>query len=61
MPGVTEDDATLNTVTFTEQDGRTFMTSMTDAPSREVRDASIETGKEAGMQGIAGRFGTMSP
>jgi uncharacterized protein YndB with AHSA1/START domain len=43
-------DAAVNTVTFTEVDGRTHMVSMTDLPSQEARDAILATGMEAGMQ-----------
>ena len=45
-----EDHATLNTTTFTEIDGRTMLTTVVDCPSREVRDAIIESGMEGGMQ-----------
>ena len=49
--GVTEEQATvLNTVTFTEADGRTTLTILTQASSKESRDAIIESGMEAGMQ-----------
>jgi uncharacterized protein YndB with AHSA1/START domain len=52
MPeGVPEEQATtLNTATFTEQDGRTTLTILVQAPSKESRDAIIESGMEAGMQ-----------
>jgi uncharacterized protein YndB with AHSA1/START domain len=40
----------LNTVTFTEEDGRTTLTLLVDTPSREVRDAIIDSGMEGGMQ-----------
>jgi uncharacterized protein YndB with AHSA1/START domain len=43
-------DAAVNTMTFTEVDGRTHMVSVTELPSREARDAILETGMEAGMQ-----------
>jgi uncharacterized protein YndB with AHSA1/START domain len=43
-------NATLNTATFTEADGRTTLTILVEAPSKEVRDAMIESGMEAGMQ-----------
>ena len=42
--------ATLNTVTLTESDGRTALQTVVQAPSREVRDAIIESGMEGGMQ-----------
>jgi uncharacterized protein YndB with AHSA1/START domain len=45
-----DENATLNTVTFEETDGRTLVTVLVDAPSKEVRDAIIESGMEAGMQ-----------
>jgi uncharacterized protein YndB with AHSA1/START domain len=40
----------LNTVTFTEADGRTTLTLLVETPSREVRDAIIGSGMEGGMQ-----------
>ena len=45
-----ESNATLNTTTFTETDGRTTLTILVEAPSREVRDAIIESGMEDGLQ-----------
>jgi uncharacterized protein YndB with AHSA1/START domain len=50
--GVPDPDAnaTLNTLTLTEADGRTTVTILVQAPSREVRDAIIDSGMEAGMQ-----------
>jgi uncharacterized protein YndB with AHSA1/START domain len=42
--------ATVNTVTLTEADGRTTMTVLVQAPNKEVRDAIIDSGMEAGMQ-----------
>jgi len=50
--GVPDPDgsAALNVVTFTEQDGRTHLDLLVRCPSREVRDAIIESGMEAGMQ-----------
>jgi uncharacterized protein YndB with AHSA1/START domain len=50
MPGLTDDDATVNTVTLEERDGRTTMTSVTDCGTAEARTMIIETGMEAGMQ-----------
>ena len=41
---------TLNTATFAETDGRTTLTILVQAPSKEVRDAIIDSGMEAGMQ-----------
>jgi uncharacterized protein YndB with AHSA1/START domain len=43
-------DAAVNTMTLTEVDGRTNLVSITELPSREARDAILETGMEAGMQ-----------
>jgi len=45
-----DEPATLNTITLTEQDGRTMLTSLTDAMSQELRDLILATGMEAGMQ-----------
>jgi uncharacterized protein YndB with AHSA1/START domain len=44
------EQGTLNTATFTEVDGRTTLTILVDAPSKEIRDAIIESGMEAGLQ-----------
>jgi uncharacterized protein YndB with AHSA1/START domain len=43
-------EGTLNTLTLTEMDGRTTLTVLVQAPSKEVRDAIIDSGMEAGMQ-----------
>jgi uncharacterized protein YndB with AHSA1/START domain len=43
-------EGTLNTATFTEANGRTTLTILVQAPSKEVRDAIIDSGMEAGMQ-----------
>ena len=43
-------NATVNTATFTEQDGRTTLTILVEAPSKDVRDAIVASGMEAGMQ-----------
>ena len=43
-------EGTLNTATFTEVDGRTTLTVLVQAPSKESRDAIIDSGMEAGMQ-----------
>ena len=54
MPGVdpatTEENATLNTLTFEETDGRTTVTMLIECPSKEVRDAIVESGMEDGLQ-----------
>jgi uncharacterized protein YndB with AHSA1/START domain len=41
---------TLNTATFTEVGERTTLTILVQAPSKEIRDAIIDSGMEAGMQ-----------
>jgi len=38
------------TCTFTERDGSTNLTLLVDHPSKEIRDAIIDTGMETGMQ-----------
>jgi len=48
--GVPDGEPTLNTLTLTETDGRTTLTILVEAPSREIRDAIIDSGMEAGMQ-----------
>ena len=50
MPAGAPEQGTLNTATFTEVDGRTTLTILVQAPSKEIRDAIIESGMEAGMQ-----------
>jgi uncharacterized protein YndB with AHSA1/START domain len=51
MPqGEGPEEGTLNTATFTEADGRTTLTILVQAPSKDIRDAIIESGMEAGMQ-----------
>jgi uncharacterized protein YndB with AHSA1/START domain len=44
------EEGTQNTLTLAEADGRTAMTILVEAPSKEIRDAIIESGMEAGMQ-----------
>ncbi len=49
--GVSEEEgATLNTATFTEEDGRTTLTILVQATSKVSRDAIIESGMEDGLQ-----------
>jgi len=49
--GVTEEQGgTVNTATFTEVDGRTTVTLLVQANSKEARDAIIDSGMEAGLQ-----------
>ena len=43
-------NATLNTLTLTEADGRTTLEILVQHSSKEHRDAHIESGMEAGMQ-----------
>jgi uncharacterized protein YndB with AHSA1/START domain len=45
-----EGEGALNVVTFTEVDGRTTLELLVETPSKEVRDAIIDSGMEAGMQ-----------
>ena len=45
-----DDNATLNTLTLVEQDGRTTLTVLIECPSKEVRDAIVESGMESGLQ-----------
>ena len=42
--------ATTNTVTLTEENGRTTMTVLVQCPSTETRNMIVESGMEAGMQ-----------
>jgi uncharacterized protein YndB with AHSA1/START domain len=49
-PGEGAEEGTLNTLTLAERDGRTTLTVLVQAPSKEVRDAIIDSGMEAGMQ-----------
>ena len=43
-------DEPVNTITFTEIDGRTRLEVLTQCPSRELRDMIIDSGMECGMQ-----------
>jgi uncharacterized protein YndB with AHSA1/START domain len=45
-----DENGTLNTATFTEADGRTTLTILVQAPNKQIRDAIIESGMEAGLQ-----------
>jgi len=49
-PEEAERNATLNTVTFAEEGGRTVVTILTQCPIREVRDMIIASGMEDGLQ-----------
>jgi uncharacterized protein YndB with AHSA1/START domain len=44
------EQGTLNTATFAEEDGRTRLTILVEAPSKEIRDAIIASGMEDGLQ-----------
>ena len=49
--GVSEEDgSTVNTATFTEEDGRTTLTLLIQAANKTSRDAIIESGMEDGLQ-----------
>jgi uncharacterized protein YndB with AHSA1/START domain len=45
-----EAEVPLNTVTFTEVDGRTTLTLLVQTTSKELRDTIINSGMEVGMQ-----------
>ncbi|GIE99058.1 SRPBCC family protein [Paractinoplanes rishiriensis] len=45
-----DDNAALNTVTFTEKDGRTYFEVLVECNDKATRDAIIESGMEGGMQ-----------
>ena len=49
MPGASE-DGILTTTTFAETEGRTLLTQLSECPSKEIRDAIIESGMEDGLQ-----------
>jgi uncharacterized protein YndB with AHSA1/START domain len=44
------DAEAINTITFTEEDGRTTLTILVQHPNKESRDAHINSGMEGGMQ-----------
>jgi uncharacterized protein YndB with AHSA1/START domain len=50
LPEGAPEEGTLNTATFTEADGSTTLTILVQAPNKEMRDAIIDSGMEAGMQ-----------
>jgi uncharacterized protein YndB with AHSA1/START domain len=51
MAGTPEaEEGVLNVVTFTEVDGRTTLTTVTECHTKEVRAAIIDSGMEGGMQ-----------
>ena len=45
-----DDAPALNTLTLTEKDGRTTLTLLIEAGSRQIRDSIIDSGMEAGLQ-----------
>jgi uncharacterized protein YndB with AHSA1/START domain len=45
-----DDEGALITTTFSEADGRTVLTQLTECGTREIRDLIIESGMEGGMQ-----------
>jgi uncharacterized protein YndB with AHSA1/START domain len=49
-PGAPEGEGALNIVTFTEVDGRTTLTLLVQAASKQDRDAIVSSGMEVGMQ-----------
>ena len=48
--GMPDAGAALNTVSFTEEGGRTTLTVLTEYPSREIRDMVLASGMEGGLQ-----------
>jgi uncharacterized protein YndB with AHSA1/START domain len=48
--GLSEEDAPLNIVTFTEADGRTTLSLLVQCTSKQLRDMILGSGMEAGMQ-----------
>ena len=50
MDGRSDDDAVVNTVTFTEDNGRTTLTMLVQAKDRATRDIILDSGMEEGMQ-----------
>jgi uncharacterized protein YndB with AHSA1/START domain len=50
MPDAGDSEPALNVVTFTETGGRTTLELLAKCPSREIRDAIIDSGMEGGMQ-----------
>jgi uncharacterized protein YndB with AHSA1/START domain len=45
-----EEAAALVTITFSEKDGRTMLTTLMQLPNQQVRDAIIQSGMEGGLQ-----------
>lgn len=49
-PEPPDTEVPLNTITFTEEDGRTSLTYLVQCPGRELRDTILDSGMETGMQ-----------
>jgi uncharacterized protein YndB with AHSA1/START domain len=50
LPGAGDAEGALNTVTFTEEDGRTTLTLLVQVPTGQLRDEILSSGMEVGMQ-----------
>jgi uncharacterized protein YndB with AHSA1/START domain len=50
IPGSTDENAPVVTVTFTEDSGRTTVTMRTETHTKELRDMILESGMEVGLQ-----------
>ncbi|HYI20479.1 MAG TPA: SRPBCC family protein [Solirubrobacteraceae bacterium] len=50
LPDGTFSEATTNTATFVEAEGRTTLRLLTETSSREVRDMILQSGMEGGVQ-----------
>lgn len=50
MPGLTDDDATVNTMDLVEHDGATRMTVLIQCKNAEQREGIVASGMEAGLQ-----------
>lgn len=50
MPEGAPEEGTVNTATFAEVDGRTTVTILIQATSKEQRDTIIDSGMEVGLQ-----------
>lgn len=48
--GMPDAGTALNTVSFTEENGRTTLTILTEYPTREIRDMVLASGMEGGLQ-----------
>jgi len=48
--GMPDGGPAITTVSFSEENGRTTLTILTEYPSREIRDMVIATGMEGGLQ-----------